>query len=294
MNFSVKCNCCNFSIDVKYASRFKKINLSTYLCKDCILKNKTRICYKCNSKITYQSPAAKRKADVLNSICKNCRSNQIPQILTTQQHEFINGLLLGDASIVYAVKNKSLYPRLTLSRKNEDKDYLFWQFEILKDFYQSGPKIKKCFDKRSNKSYEQYYLQTKSGMVFYELHKKWYPNNIKIVPRDLILSPLTLLVWFLDDGSIIKSSENGLTLKLSTHGFCKQDVIYLTDLLTNYFSEKFNIYEDSGNFFIKAATIPAMKFIQEIDCIFPSCMERKRTWQNFDFMYVINNINLFR
>lgn len=272
---NISCTGCDFS--------------KTYLCKECTIKRKTGKCPKCNNDIIYQSPAAKKKAIELNSVCKKCRSNQIPQLLTDEQKEFINGLLLGDASIVYAVKDKSLYPRLTLSRKEEDKDYLFWQFEIFKEFYGSEPKLKRCFDKRSKKEYNQYHLQTKSGNIFTEYYNKWYPNKIKIVPKDLKISPLMLLVWFLDDGSITNSSKNGLSLKLATDGFVENDVIFLANLLNDYFCDKFFIYKNDSNFIIKASTLPTIKFIKEIDTILPLCMERKRTWKNFDFDYVINN-----
>ncbi len=253
------------------------------------IENKTRICYKCNNKIIYQSPAAKRKADELNSICKNCCSNQIPQILTTEQKDFLEGLLLGDASIVYPNKNKSLYPRLTVSRKDDDKDYLFWQYDVLKDFYLSGPKSKRCFDKRFKKEYYQYHLQTRTGKIFTDYHKKWYPNGIKIIPRDLQITPLLMLIWFLDDGCIVNSSKNGLTIKLATDGFTKDDVNFLSTLLGDYLNEKFNVYKNGSGFIIKAPTLAAVKYIKTIEPIFPQCMQRKITWRNFDFEYVKNS-----
>jgi len=292
MNFIVKCNGCDFEMDVKYQSRFEKIKIDTYLCKICITNNKIRTCPRCNRAIVYQSPAAKKKAIELNSICKNCCSNQIPQSLTELQKNFLDGLLLGDASIVYAVKNKSIFPRLTLSRKEEDKDYLFWQYETFKDFYGTGPTAKKCFDKRTEKEYYQYHLQTKSGIIFAEYHKRWYPSGVKIIPKELKITPLLLLVWFLDDGCIVNSSKNGLTLKLSTNGFSKDDVLFLAKLLDHYFNDTFNVYKNGSGFIIKASTLPTIKFIKKIDAVFPECMQRKRTWNNFDFEYV-NNSNYF-
>lgn len=279
-NFIIKCNGCDFEIDVKYPSRFIKIKLETYLCKNCTLNNKTRICPKCGDKIVCQGPAAKKRAEGLNSICKNCCSNQIPQSLTDIQKEFIDGLLLGDASIVYGNRDKSLYPRLTLSRKDEDKDYLFWQYDLFKEFYGTEPKLKRCFDKRFGTEYYQYHLQTKSGKVFTEYREKWYPNGVKIVPRDIKLSPMLLLVWLLDDGCIVRSSKNGLTIKLSTDGFTEDDVAFLANLLSKYLNDKFHVYRNGNGFIIKASTVPAMKFIKMIESIFPSCMQRKKTWTN--------------
>lgn len=289
MDFIVKCNMCNIEHDVKYQSRFLKIRKSTYLCKKCIFSKRTRLCPKCNFLIIYKSPSIRNKAHELNSICKSC---YIPQSFTEFQINFINGLLLGDGSIVYSDKNKARNPRLTLSRKEEDKDYLFWQFEVFKEFYRTEPKFKSNFDKRTNKEYKQYYLQTKSGKIFDTYHKMWYTNGIKIIPKNLKITPLLLLIWFLDDGCIVNSSKNGLTLKLSTDGFIKSDVLFIANLLSLYFNDTFNVYKNGNGFIIKVATLPTIKFIKEIIPIYPKCMQRKITWKNFDFNYV-NNSNYF-
>lgn len=187
--YIVFCNTCNKPHDVKYFSRFEKINKNTYRCKDCILHDKIRVCPKCFKEIIHQSPSAKRKAVELNSVCKNCCSNQIPQSFTEEQESFLIGLLLGDASIVYP-SEKSLFPRLTLSRKEEDKDYLFWQFDVFKEFYGAAPTRKRCFDKRFNKEYFQYHLQSKTGKTFEDIFNMWYPNGIKIIPKSIKLNPL--------------------------------------------------------------------------------------------------------
>jgi len=279
-NFIVKCNQCNGEIDVKTKARLDKIKKQSYLCKICIIENKSRICPKCNGKILYQSPYSKRQAEVKNSICKKCCSNQIPNIFTDNQKEFIDGLLLGDASIVYPSKN-SIYPRLTLSRKAEDKDYLFWQYDVFRDFYtDTGPTPKNFFDYRTGKTYFQYHLQSKSGEVFTEYYKKWYPNKKKIIPRDLKLTPTTLLVWFLDDGTIIRVSDANLTLWLATNGFCEEDVRFLGEALQAYFGQGFHVYGNSNRGYkIKCSTESTLKFIKAIDPVFPNCMKRKRTWE---------------
>jgi transposase-like protein len=43
-NFIVKCNQCNGEIDVKTKARLDKIKKQSYLCKICIIENKSRIC----------------------------------------------------------------------------------------------------------------------------------------------------------------------------------------------------------------------------------------------------------
>lgn len=239
---------------------------------------KSRICNQCSKIIKYQSPAAKRKADELNSICKQCCGNQLPKKLTKLQKDFIYGLMLGDGSIVYPSKKFSKYPRLTVRRQEKDKDYIFWQYSILKDFYKSGPKFLNIFDKRTKKYYTSYNLSTKTGEIFRKYHDEWYPNGKKTVPSNLILTPMILLIWFLDDGCIIKKNENNLTIKFATHGFDHYSVELLKNKLQEFCDAKFNIYSSGKGHIIKASTKTALKVIKVIDNIFPKFMERKQTW----------------
>jgi hypothetical protein len=294
--YSAKCTACNTEKDFKYKSKFTRINVSSFLCKVCkklkSIEGRTRSCPKCKQKIISQSLQNKNKAEKLNSICKNCRSNQIPQTLTQEQREFLAGHLLGDGSIVYS-HNGSLYPRLCLQRQYLDKDYVNYQFNLLKEFYSNEPKHRKVFDSRTNKVYENYALISKSGLIFKELYKKWYPNGKKIIPKDFNITPLTLLIWFLDDGCIINLSKNALQIKFSTDGFSKNDVKFLHSLISNYTKEKFHIYKNGTGYVIRGSTLAALKIIEIIDPIFPDFMNRKRTWKYFDFNYVLENINNF-
>ncbi len=81
-----------------------------------------------------------------------------------------------------------------------------------------------------------------------DLEKKWYIPLIghkyyyrkKIVPLDLVLTPLTLCIWFMDDGSNDKKRGN---IILNTQGFNPKEIDYLiyrlkTDLDINGVPQK--------------------------------------------------------
>lgn len=271
----MNCNKCDFS--------------NIYVCKECTIERKSRFCPKCNIKIIHQSFSAKKIADKKNSICKKCCSNQIPEKLTNEQINFLDGLMLGDASIVYPSKNRSLYPRLTLRRQSLDKDYMYWQYNLFKDFYNSEPKYMEIFDKRTSKYYNAFSLLSKTGKIFKDYHNIWYPNGKKIIPQDLQLTPLSLLIWFLDDGCVVNTSKNGLTIKFSTEGFSKEEVIMLSSIIKNFSEAELNVYKNGNGFILKGSTLEAIKIIKIIDPIFPECMQRKRTWTKFDFNFVKNS-----
>lgn len=267
-----------------------------YLCRECkkskTKRNRSRECRKCQNLIEYQSLSAMRNAILKNSICASCKSNQIPSILTDHQKEILDGLMLGDGSIVFPNKNRSKYPRLCLNRKTNDKEYLNWQYNIFKEFYSSEPKDRDIYDKRTNKVYKSTSLISKSGQLFLDYYNKWYPNKKKIVPRDLKLSPLLLLIWFLDDG-FIQKPKNNLRLKLATDGFIEEDVKFLCSLLNEYFAkdiiQKFNYFKNGNGFQIHTfSTLLTIRFIKVIEPIFPNFMDRKRTWKDFDFKLIEN------
>lgn len=278
MDYIAICNECKSRVDFKFKSKFARLNLDTFRCSVCkkhLSKlNSQRICQGCNSIIIYTSHGNKKNS-ANSKKCRICRSNQIPKNFTQEQKEIIAGLMLGDGSVP---KSNRKHHRLSVCRQLQDKDYLFWQYEKLKDFYGTQPKYCKFFHKKANKFYEGYGCITKSGELLDHVRKKWYSDGVKIIPRDLELTPLTLLVWFLDDGCIINTSKNNLTIKFSTDGFAKLDVKFLSKLLSNFISEKINVYKNGNGFILKAATSSAKAIIDIINPIFLPCMERKRTW----------------
>jgi hypothetical protein len=107
-----------------------------------------------------------RKGDIRKIV-----KQPIPNLFTTEQDEFFTGLMLGDGGLVWGKTN--LYPRLSMSRQVKDSDYLFWQYEIFKDFYGTPPKYFKSFHKRVKKYYEGYGCRTRSGQIFKDNYGKW-------------------------------------------------------------------------------------------------------------------------
>jgi hypothetical protein len=71
-----------------------------------------------------------------------------------------------------------------------------------------------------------YYLKSHSYAELLEQRKRWYPNGVKIVPRDIILTPNLCYWWYIGDGSNIKYG-----LQLSTESFSEDDVLFLVDKL---------------------------------------------------------------
>jgi hypothetical protein len=208
----------------------------------------------------------------------------LPISLTPEQSAYINGSLLGDGHInYYSGTGNASFRKL---RSQKDKSYLEWERQFLIDFCTPSSKVfdSSIFDTRTNKYYYHSRFHTRSCSLFGELYEKWYPNGIKIVPRDLELTPLTMAIWFLDDGGIsIKGNKPHLfEIKIATDGFLEQDVEFLAHLLQERYNEYFAVCKHEKHFIINAATMASRAIIKDIDPYIPKeIMERKTIkWRN--------------
>src|ERR1700686_547149 len=155
----------------------------------------------------------------------------LPHILTDIQHQVLIGGLLGD----FGMTKEGKYPRFKVDRQYLDKDYIEWEYNIFKDFCASGIKDFERFDKRYNKSHRYLSFRTRAVPAFLNYYNVWYPDGIRQVPENLELTPLILAVWFADDGCIVDSSKNGLTLKISIESFGNIGAEILSSKLENRF-----------------------------------------------------------
>jgi hypothetical protein len=69
-------------------------------------------------------------------------------------------------------------------------------------------------------------IRTQYNQSFRHLYDHWYPQGIKVIPKNLILTKTKCLHWYLGDGYV-----EGKNAKLSTCGFKWEEVQQLTILL---------------------------------------------------------------
>lgn len=248
------------------------------------------ICCRCGRK-------SKPKRDIY---CSSCYSFAIrhglintlpkyilPNQLTKIQEEVLIGSMLGDGCLY---KDKPQHkPYLSLGRSAIDKDYALWEADIFKDFI-SRIDEKSIFDKRTQKYYHSIKPISRRCEVFEKYYQLWYPNHKKIVPSNLELNPLSLAVWFADDGCITTpNSKHRFLLKLSTHGFSVEEVKFLCELLSNRYNEYFGLTLGKDKKpVIYSADSGSREFLKEIDPVFPPGIERKIKWRNSDNRFYKN------
>lgn len=118
----------------------------------------------------------------------------------SREKDIILGTVLGDGHIAMLKTGA----RLELTHSNKQKAYLFWKHQQLRRIAPSKPYRVETFDSRYQKGYIRWRLNTKVNKFFAELRNLFYlPSGRKIVPNSIgkiLKSPLSLAVWFMDDG----------------------------------------------------------------------------------------------
>lgn len=150
--------------------------------------------------------------------------------ITPQVKDYLDGLLLGDGSIVKSGKIAALY---ILNQRSEHYDWIEKQISF---FSENGIKCNTYMrpasdfelNGRKYRRKEQIRLHTITYRNFLDQRIRWYPLGKKIVPKDLNFeNPKLLANWYMGDGSVVRD-KNILIIRFSTEGFSLDDVEFLS------------------------------------------------------------------
>ena len=158
------------------------------------------------------------------------RKNQI-LVVTSHQEEILIGSLLGDAHI-------TARGQIQFEQSVNQKEYLFWKHQKLSSISYKNVSVVKRFDRRYQHENTSYRFWTRQ--YFISWREKFYFNNKKIVPKDIQLTPLSLAIWYMDDGCF---SDNKIII--ATDGFLNEDIRFLQKLLLDKFDIKTSVKNES-------------------------------------------------
>ena len=136
------------------------------------------------------------------------------------------GTLLGDGYL----SSKSKAPHLELKQSDEKKEYVFWLYKELENLCTSAPK--------QRKDNNQWYVNTHCSSELMHLRYWFYPKGVKIVPRNIekiLVNPLSLAIWYMDDGTLDYREKDHYAFRLTTHSFTPNDNQRLVSVLNNNF-----------------------------------------------------------
>lgn len=158
-----------------------------------------------------------------NNFVYNRKEKQYEEyIFTEKQLEVLQGCLLGDGCLSIHKNSKNANFSYT-SKSKEMVEYVYQYFKDLISL--EGVKYSERYDKRTNKIYIQYQIKTFTHPAFTKIYNKWYINGVKHIPKDLILTPIVCLLWYLGDGSLIKvKNKHSMRINFATHCFEKKEI----------------------------------------------------------------------
>lgn len=148
--------------------------------------------------------------------------------LNKTQKDILIGTILGDSGLKYRGRHCRLHVKHSINQLS----LVEYKREVFKNI--TSMKINKFIQKVKGKDYGFAEFVTLTHSQFTEYHKIFYKEGKKIVPRsikDMLKTPLSLAVWFMDDGA---ADYAGATLQ--THCFSLQEVEIIRKTIKDNFS----------------------------------------------------------
>ena len=154
------------------------------------------------------------------------------------------GSILGDSHL--EKREKGIGTRIIFEQCNRNIEYIMW---FHKFFYTRGyctpnkPKLTSRI-KKGNKVFYQYRVSSYTFTSFNWLHDMFYKKSIKIIPINIgeYITPLSLAIWFMDDGS---KTHN--TVRLATNCFKLSELEFLCKLLKDKFNLDLSVHKSGKN-----------------------------------------------
>ena len=185
--------------------------------------------------------------------------------LTELQKIVIIGTILGDGCFIASRSGKAA--RLQVRQKAKYNEFVSWKYEFFKEWVMTKPRYDRFND--------SIVFRTLSHPDLMEVRKIFYRNNVKIVPdniKDLLTHPLSLAIWFMDDGN---GHKKHFYLRLSTYAFGETGNKLLQTCLEENFLLDTKIYHDRKGFYLCFLKDNAVKLYKLIRPYVIPCMEYK-------------------
>lgn len=140
--------------------------------------------------------------------------------LTELERSIIVGSILGDGYLRIIPGRSDAF--LEINHSIKAKDYVDYKFDCLKRICESAPK-----ERNTNEGRVAYRFFTKQHIELTKFYKSFYVNKRKVIPKNLILTPLSIAIWYMDDGSRSRDSD----IYLNTQQFSISDQKKLMTIL---------------------------------------------------------------
>ena len=180
--------------------------------------------------------------------------------LTEVQKQILIGVLLGDGAM-----RKKTHALLEINHSIIQKEYVDWLYQQFKYLVDTPPKMRK-----SNGRRVAYRFTTRSLSVFTPYYEMFFFNKRKTIPDDLNLCPLTLAVWYMDDGSRCDTD-----IYINSQQFTYNEQVRLLNMLLHQHDIAASLNKDKQYKRIRIRKMSVRKFMEIVTPYILPSMEYK-------------------
>ena len=149
--------------------------------------------------------------------------------MTERQREILIGCILGDAYI-------SKLGKIRIEQSVKQSEYVAWKYRELNSLcYGAFPREIVHKLKKNSKTYHSIFFNLRQYFKAWRLI--FYSGRQKVFPENLVLTPLSMSVWYMDDGC-----WTGKKFVISTESFKGKSM----DFLQNALRKQFGLETSSG------------------------------------------------
>lgn len=175
----------------------------------------------------------------------------------------MTGLILGDGSLVKKYAGGNTYFKYTQGLVHWP--YLLHVFNLFKEaglVRMDDPSWGKSIG-ANGAVYRWAQFNTMSLPAWNAYRLLWYPAGIKVIPSniDVLLTPVAMAYWFMDDGG-----WTGKGIHMNTNAFSTADVHRLADVLSSKYGLKCSVHS-RNRIYIWAVSAPS--FVYDRTCTTP-------------------------
>lgn len=161
------------------------------------------------------------------------------QTIKKEELQIAIGSILGDGYLTVLTKGEC--SRLWIKYNDRSYPYLLWMREKLRPFGVGSVKEKK--------GYNQHYFLTEASETLGWLHTLFYPDKkTKSIPtniKELLLTPVALAVWYMDDGSFDWRFKYHRSPTIATYAFSYKDCLRLTEAIWENFGVNSKVHKST-------------------------------------------------
>lgn len=214
-------------------SKFKELNDREWLHQKYVVENWSTI--KIGKLLGCNTNTVRQSLKRLGFKIRNMRDAQVWKSENRKlimDINLINGIMLGDGHMRIGKTDVSMPYIEHTSKHREYSEHISMQ--LFDEIKVKHSKNKQAY-KNKESIFNSYIVRSLSDEKLKSIYKKWYKNKIKIIPNDLVITPKTLLYWFMDDGSSYQRRKQSkikqVYVILCTECFTKQENEFLADQL---------------------------------------------------------------